>query len=136
MTMFVDACAIISIMTGEETAHDYTSELERSPEACTSAMAAWEAILILARPEQFGCSFAKSQAFVLRWLEERHIEILEPNSPRDVLAFAVSVAEKHSVSKRSLSALDCFHYAYAKALEVPLLTLDQALRKTDVTCLP
>lgn len=41
-----------------------------------------------------------------------------------------------SRGKRSLSNFDCFHYAYAKASDDPLLTLDRKLRQTDVKTLP
>ena len=60
----------------------------------------------------------------------------ETASPRDVLAHAVAVAQKHGIGKRALSNFDCFHYAYAKTADQPLLTLDQKLRETDVRTVP
>ena len=46
------------------------------------------------------------------------------------------MAEKHGVGKRALSNFDCFHYAYAKTTNEPLLTLDERLRATDVVTRP
>jgi ribonuclease VapC len=46
------------------------------------------------------------------------------------------VAEKRGVGKRALSNFDCFHYAYARATNEPLLTLDARLRATDVATRP
>lgn len=46
------------------------------------------------------------------------------------------MAEKHGLGRHHLSNFDCFHYAHAKAMDVPLLTLDQLLRETDVEMPP
>lgn len=81
-------------------------------------------------------SYSKTEATVRDWLDERGIELREPSSPRTILAHAVAVAEKHGVDERGLGNFDCFHYAYAKALRQPLLTLDEDLRKTDVRTAP
>jgi ribonuclease VapC len=134
--MFVDACAIVSIMTRERTAAAYEAALDASRAAWTSPLAAWEAIIVLSRPDQFDCRFSTAEKVVLEWLEARDIALREPPSPREVLAHAVAVAEKHGVGKRALSNLDCFHYAYAKATNEPLLTLDARLRATDVATRP
>ena len=64
------------------------------------------------------------------------LSLREPASPREVLSYAVAVAEKHGLGKRHLSNFDCFHYAHAKAAGVPLLTLDRLLRETDIETLP
>jgi ribonuclease VapC len=134
--MFVDACAIVSLIAGEPTAADYAAALEQSKSSWTSALAAWEAIIVLARPGQLNCSFRDAEDFVVEWLEARDIALRDPPSPREVLAHAIAVAEKHGVGKRALSNLDCFHYAYAKASGAAMLTLDERLRATDVATMP
>jgi ribonuclease VapC len=134
--MFVDACAIVALIAGEPTAADHAAALEQSKSPWTSALAAWEAIIVLARPDQLNCGFRDAEDFVVEWLEARDIALREPPSPREVLAHAVAVAEKHGVGKRALSNLDCFHYAYAKTTNEPLLTLDAPLRATDVATRP
>ncbi len=130
--MFVDACAIVSIMAGEDTAPAYGAALARAGSAFTSPLAAWEAIIILSGPNQLDCSYSEAKAAVIEWLEARGIELRDAPSPRDVLAHAVDVAERHGIGRRALSNFDCFHYAHAKACGVPLLTLDRLLRQTDV----
>ncbi len=134
--MFLDACAIISMFASEETSHAYEQALQTASSPWTSALAAWEAIIILSRPDQLNCQYSQSQAAVVEWLDARNIELRETASPRDILTHAVAVAEKHGIGKRSLSNFDCFHYAYAKATGDPLLTFDQKLRETDATTLP
>ena len=134
--MFVDACAIVAIMAGEDTAQAYEAALAQAESAFTSPMAAWEAIIVLSRPDQLDCRYSEAAAAVTEWLDARGIDLREPPSPRDVLAYAVDVAEMHGIGRRALSNFDCFHYAYARAAGVPLLTLDQLLRRTDVPTQP
>lgn len=134
--MFVDACAIVSMMAGEDTAPAYGAALSRAPSPFTSPMAAWEAIVILSRADQLDCRYSQTEAAVVEWLDARGIELREALSPREVLSFAVDVAEGHGIGRRALGNFDCFHYAYAKAAGAPLLTLDRLLQQTDVTTEP
>lgn len=134
--MFVDACAIVSMFTGEDTADAYDAALSSASDAFTSPLAAWEAIIVLSRPDQLGCTYTDSEAAVVEWLEARGIALRDAASPREVLGHAVAVAEKHGIGRRALSNFDCFHYAHAKVAGAPLLTLDELLRQTDVVTLP
>lgn len=134
--MFVDACAIVSMFAGEPSAAAYEAALMKAETASTSALAAWEAVIVLSRPGQLNCRYTDALAVVLEWLEERDIGLQEPASPLHVLQLAVAVAQEHGLGKRALSNFDCFHYAYAKAMRQPLLTLDERLRQTDVATLP
>ena len=134
--MFVDACAIVSMMADEPTAAAYEKALASGGVAFTSPLAAWEAIIVLSRPDQLNCRYSEAERAVVEWLDARDIQFREPASPRHILSYAVAVAEKHSLGKRALSNFDCFHYAYAKAMREPLLTLDQLPRQTDVPVLP
>ena len=133
--MFVDACAIVSMMAGEDTADAYEQALLSAASAFTSPLAAWEAIIILSRPDQLDCHYSDAEGAVVEWLEARGIDLRDV-SPREVLHHAVAVAEKHGIGRRYLSNFDCFHYAYAKASKQPMLTLDRLLRETDVETLP
>ena len=134
--MFVDACAIVSIIAGEESAIAYESALATAPEAFTSPMAAWEAIIVLSRPDQLNCPYHKAESVVVEWLAARNIALRDASSPSRVLAYAVAAAEQYGIGKRALSNFDCFHYAYAKATGSSLLTLDKLLRETDVEHAP
>lgn len=134
--MFVDACVIISLMAGEDTAAVYEAELDKAEAPFTSPLAAWEAIIAISRPDQLNCPYTEAETLVVDWLSERHIDLRDPASPREVLSHAVAVAEKHGLGKRRLSNFDCFHYAHAKVSGAPLLTLDELLRETDVETLP
>ena len=134
--MYVDACVIVSLIAGEDTAPTYADELACVEGAWTSPLAAWEAIIVLSRPNQLDCAFSVAERVVVEWLEERNIALRESGRPREILSLAVAVAEKHGLGKRALSNFDCFHYAFAKAADAPLLTLDLLLRETDAETRP
>ena len=135
--MFVDACAIVSILSGEADAEAYGTALTNAAEAFTSPQAAWEAVIILARPEKFAIPFSTSLALVSDWLAERDIALRHPAAPPfEILRLAVEAAEIHGVGKTHLSSLDCFHYAQAKAAKAAMLTSDRLLRATDLKTLP
>jgi ribonuclease VapC len=134
--MFVDACAIVSIFADEESAPSYEQALAAAEAPFTSALAAWEAIIILSRTDQLNCSYLDAHAVVTEWLDLRNIALRATVTPSEVLRFAVEVAQVHGIGKRALSNFDCFHYAYAKVAGTPLLTLDTLLRQTDVATLP
>ncbi len=134
--MLIDACAVIAIISGEPDSAIYHDALEQAPSPFITALSAWEAILVLARPEQLNCTFSQAQRLVIRWLDANGVELRAPGDPREILNHAVVVAEKHGAGKRALSNFDCFHYAHAKASGAPLLTLDRILRQTDVETRP
>ena len=129
--MFVDACAIVSLMSGEATAPAYEAALLEAEAAWTSALAAFEAIIILSKPEKLNLPYVASADAVVAWLDQR-----EPAPPRQVLSHAVAVAQAKGLGKRALSIFDCFHYGCAKAEGHVLLTLDQLLRDAGVATLP
>jgi ribonuclease VapC len=134
--MFVDACAIVSILSREPTATAYESELDRVTAATTSPLAAFEAILVLARPEKFACDIGTAHKIVLTFLEERDIGLRQEGDARVLLGHAVAIAQLHGVGKRRLSSFDCFHYAHARIARQTLLTLDELLRQTDIETAP
>ncbi|AYD02283.1 type II toxin-antitoxin system VapC family toxin [Neorhizobium sp. NCHU2750] len=134
--MFVDACAIVSLMADERDAAAYEQALATAQAPFTSLLAAWEAIIVLSRPDQLDCSYGEAMGAVTEWLDARGIELRESGSPRELLAHAVTVAQMHGIGKRYLSNFDCFHYAYAKVTGQPLLTMDHLLRATDIQTSP
>ncbi|WP_298673099.1 type II toxin-antitoxin system VapC family toxin [uncultured Sphingomonas sp.] len=134
--MFIDACAIISIFANEETAPAYDRAIMAAEAPYTSALAAWEAIIVLSRPDQLDCPYIEAHALVTEWLALRNIELRECPLPADALLYAVEVAQEHGIGKRKLSNFDCFHYAHAKVAGTPLIALDRLLRDTDIVTLP
>ena len=135
--MFVDACAIVSLFVREPDADTYDEALADASDPFTSALAVWEAVLILARPEKLDAPLPDTLGAIMQWLSERKIELRDPQaSPADILSLAISAAIQQGVGKRCLSSFDCFHYAHAKAAGAPILTSDRLLRATDAAVAP
>ena len=134
--MYVDACAIVAIIAREDSATAYAEALAGADHPWTSTLAAWEAVIVLSRPEKLNCPFTIAERVVVEWLEERDIALRSSERPREVLSLAVAVAERHGLGKRALSNFDCFHYAYARAAGAAILTLDRLLRETDAHTAP
>ncbi len=134
--MFVDACAIVSLISMENTAGLYAEALTQAPEAWTSALAAFEAILVLSRPEKLSMSFGATEKIVSDFLSRVEIDLREPEPAHRILSHAIWAAQRYGVGRRKLSSFDCFHYAYAKATKSPMLTSDELLRATDLVTLP
>ncbi len=134
--MFVDACAIVSIFAQEDSAPAYEEALANVAAPFTSALAAWEAIVVLSRPDQLDCRYSEAQAVIVEWLDIRNIALVETGSPQALLTHAIHAAERHGIGRKALSNFDCFHYAYAKTLDQPILTFDALLQKTDAETLP
>ena len=57
-----DVCAIVSIMAYEETAAVYEKELAGARAPWTAALAAWEAIIVLSRPDQLACRYIRPRS--------------------------------------------------------------------------
>lgn len=134
--MFLDACALVSVLSKEPEGPSYEDAIDRAEVRWTTALAAFEAILVLARPNKFGVRFSEVEAVMLEFLLEKRIELRDAGAPEAILRNAVMVADRHGTGKKKLSTLDCFHYAAAKAAGSPMLTLDKLLRETDVPTLP
>lgn len=134
--MFVDACALVAVFAKEPAASAYEKAIDDAPDPWTTAFAIFETVLVLARPGLLGTDYQATLQVVLRYLSDREVALRELGAPEEVLRNAVSVAERHGVSKRALSAFDCFHYAAAKTAGSSMLTLDKLLRDTDVPTLP
>ncbi|MER9489870.1 PIN domain-containing protein [Mesorhizobium sp. M0563] len=130
--MFVDACAIVSMMAAEDTADAYEAApldaARRSHDTCClgshhRAFTAGSVELRLLRRSSSNGS------------QHQRFGSASPVSPRHVLSYAVAVAGQHGIAKRRLSKFDC-PYAYSKAMHSPRLTLDHLLLQTDVATLP
>lgn len=134
--MFVDACAIVSLIAGDEDSEAYERALKTSEGPFTSGLAAWEAIIVLSRPDQLNCRYSQSERVVVEWLATVGIALREADDPRQILRYAVQVAEEQGIGKRYLSNFDCFHYAYAKVANSGMITTDRLLKATDLVTSP
>ncbi len=135
--IFVDACAIVAIISNEAEAEAYAKVLNNTANSFTSSLAAWEAALVLSRKDKLDIEMEAAGEAVLNWLKKNDIELRNlPTRQDEVHRLAIHAAQTYGVSRRALSNFDCFHYAHAKATGSSMLTLDKRLRETDLRCLP
>jgi ribonuclease VapC len=130
--MFVDAAAIVAILSREEEAGRCSTALVASTNPTTSAIAVWEAVVALARPQKLDAPIIKVQDLVMRFLEERGVTLVDLPEAKEAIALSLGAAQRFRSGPNRLNLADCFHYACARALSVPILTTAQEFRFTDI----
>jgi ribonuclease VapC len=132
--MFVDACAIIALLSDEPEADRVSDALVSAGHRMTSAVAVLEAALGLARPDKLGLSVEAVEPLILEFLDERGIEIRDLPPATETTRLALSAA--HRYRDGGLNLGDCLHYACAKFHDVPILATDDEFRQTDLETVP
>ena len=134
--MFVDACAIIALLSDEPEADRISTALALAEHGFTSAVAVLEAALGLARADKFDLSVAAVEAIVLEFLDERDIEIRDLPPAKETTRLALSAAHRFRGGRHGLNLGDCLHYACAKFYDVPILATADEFRGTDLRTVP
>lgn len=134
--MFVDASAIIAILTEEPAGKDLADCLgEARSERITSVIAVWEAVVGLQRKKQL--SMSQAEGHVREFLELAGVEVVSVST--DDLAAALTAFDLHgqhrypeSERNKGLNLAHCFHYACAKARDLSVLHKDPGFASTDL----
>jgi ribonuclease VapC len=134
--MFVDACAIIALLSEEPEAERVSRALASASARITSPVAVLEAVLGLARAEKFDMGVAAVEPIVLEFLEARDIEIRDLPPAPETVRLAVSAADRYGSGRRRLNLGDCLHYACAKYYRTPILATADEFRQTDLETVP
>ncbi len=134
--MFVDACAIIAVLSDEREAERVSQALAAASQRLTSPVAVLEAVLGLARPDKFNLSVEAVEPLVLEFLEDRGIEIRDMPPAKSATRLALAAAHRYRSGRRGLNLGDCLHYACAKYYRVPILATDDEFRQTDLETVP
>jgi ribonuclease VapC len=130
VTVFVDASALIALITGEEGADALADRLQAAPRRLCSALSVWETVASLCRSYAF--SVPDAQAHVQRFIEAadlRFIGIGEREFEIAIDAYARFGKGRHPAA---LNMGDCYAYASAKANRAALLFKGDDFTKTDV----
>jgi ribonuclease VapC len=130
--MFIDACAIVALLSGEREAERIADALAKVTHCFTSPIAVLEVVLALARPDKFDRSVAEIQPLVLDFLDSRDIEIRDLPPAPDATRLALSAAQQFRSGRYGLNLADCLHYACAKHYRVQILATDDEFRRTDL----
>lgn len=135
--MFVDASAVIAILTAEPDAEALAEALDRhrDPAPITSVIAVWEAAAGLYRKKRIPMEEAELR--IQEFLDAARVKQLvvsEEDRKLALRAFDRYGRHRYSDAERNkaLNLADCFHYAVAKANRVPILTKDEGFAMTDL----
>jgi ribonuclease VapC len=129
--MFLDASAIIAIIVREADADTLGARLARAASVYTSPIAVYEAVLGLARIGAI--SIGDARAVLDRFLEEVRALIVPIDT--EIGRAAVQAFERYGKGRHqaALNMGDCFAYACACGIDVPLLCKGNDFPQTDVT---
>ena len=128
--IFVDASAMISLMTGEDDADDLADQLEAEQSRLCSALSVWETIAGLCRTYMFSVPSARAtvQSFI-ELNDLKFVGIGEREFDLATQAYAEFGKGRHPAA---LNMGDCFAYACAKANRAKLLFKGEDFTKTDI----
>jgi ribonuclease VapC len=129
--MFVDASAIVAILTGETEADALTDRLDGRPDCITSPIAVFEATLAICRKRQ--ASVAEARTDVREFLDITRTSLVAVSAADGDTALAAFA--RYGKGRRHPAQLnlgDCFAYAMAKNHGVPLLFKGNDFDQTDI----
>ena len=130
MTIFVDASALIAIITGEPDADTLADRLETDRDRICSTLSVWETVVGLVRSQAVTVEDAWAQ--VRRYLEAGAIRLV-PLAERDydlaIEAYARFGKGRHPAA---LKMGDCHDCAGARAHGATLLSKGDAFSRTDI----
>ena len=128
--MFVDASAIIAVLTFEDEKELFEIKLKNAVTIATSPLAIYEAVLGLTR--KLSCGVRDAQSAVSSFVNETEAEIL--NIDEAIGEIALSAFDKFGKGKHkaALNMGDCFAYACAKSRKMPLLFKGDDFIHTDI----
>jgi ribonuclease VapC len=130
--MFVDASAIVALLSDEKEAGRISDALEAASARITSPIAVLEVALALSRPDKFNLPIEKIEPLVLDFLDGRDIEIRDLPPALEATRLTLDAAQRYRSGRRGLNLADCLHYACAKFYRVPMLATDGEFASTDL----
>jgi ribonuclease VapC len=134
--MFVDAAAVIAILSEEEEAERCSNAIQAASERLTSPIAVWEAVVALARADKFNLPVERAALLVNAFLEQRQIAVVDLPEVSAALALSLEAAQRFRTGQGRLNLADCFHYACARHHGVPILSTAGEFRFTDLETVP
>jgi len=129
--MFVDASAIVAILVEESDAASLTKRLEQAVAPCTSPIAIYEAVAGVARVRTV--EIRTAETILDRFLEQARVRVVPITA--DIGRGALTAFERYGRGRHpaALNMGDCFAYACARVLDMPLLFKGDDFPLTDIT---
>jgi ribonuclease VapC len=128
--MFVDASAIFAIIAQETDWRELSERLTRADQIFVSPLSIWEAVVGLARESRY--PFEKSEQLVNRFVQEIQATTIGIDDEIGREALRASRLYGRGRHGAALNFGDCFSYACAKILDVPLLCKGNDFPQTDI----
>ncbi len=129
--MFIDASALLAILWQEPEADGLANAIERAPNCCTSPLAIFETIASMMRERTIPRAVAEEHLRAV--LSAARIEVVPITDEIGRAAFdAFDRYGKERGHPAQLNMGDCFAYACAKTLHLPLLYKGDDFRRTDL----
>ena len=129
--MFVDASALVAILTLEEGHHALADGLRRAKVRMTSGIAVYEAALAIAR--LMAMPAIEAHTIVIDFLARTRIGMV-PIATNEAEAAVAACARfgKGQGHPAQLNLGDCFAYACAQTNDLPLLFVGNDFSRTDI----
>jgi ribonuclease VapC len=128
--MFVDASAMVAILAEEIDAAALTKRLEQAAEPYTSPIAIYEAVLGIAR--SCNVSIGSAEMIVNRFIEQVTVRVMPITDEIGRGALAAFARYGRGRHPAALNMGDCFAYACARELDLPILSKGGDFPLTDI----
>ena len=128
--MFVDASALVAILTAESERSTLLSRLDGAVDPLTSGLAVFETAIAVAR--KTAMSVADAEAQVAEFIRVVGLRIVPITEAETALALAAHARYGKGRHPARLNLGDCFAYACARVHGVPLLYVGDDFPQTDI----
>ncbi|HVT23082.1 MAG TPA: type II toxin-antitoxin system VapC family toxin [Rhizomicrobium sp.] len=128
--MFVDASAIIAILANEKEGPALLAKLDGATASFTSPVAIYEASLGLARSQRI--SIEDAERVVTTLTKDKRTDVVAISAKTSAIALNAFSRFGKGRNPAGLNMGDCFAYACAKELGVPLLYKGDDFAMTDI----
>jgi len=129
--VFVDASALITIITGEPEAADLADVLDAERLRLCSALSVWQTVAGLCHSHTFSVPAARTH--VRRFLEAGNMQFVSLGEREFEIATDAYAQYGKGRHPAALNTGDCYAYACAKVNRAKLLFTGEAFTKTDIT---
>jgi ribonuclease VapC len=128
--MFVDASAMVAMLLEEPDAAALAKRLEQAAERCTSPIAIYEAVIGVARVRNVPSRSAET--ILEHFLEQATMRVVPITA--EIGRGALTAFDRYGRGRHpaALNMGDCFAYACARELDIPLLLKGDDFSLTDV----
>lgn len=126
----VDASALVAILLGEPEAEQFVAILESHERACVCPLSVYDTVAALVR--EFSCSVSDARISVSDLLDYAGIAVIPISLEHNELALTAFDRYGKGRHPASLNMGDCYSYALAKAMRMPLLFKGSDFSRTDL----